>query len=88
MSANGATESKIREFLAANFGFRGATPDLDAKMDLLAQGILDSTAVLEVIAFMEEELAIKVQDNEIVPENLSSIERMLAFISRKEAATT
>jgi acyl carrier protein len=81
-------ETQVRTFLAANFGFRGATPDMDGKMDLLEEGVLDSTAVLEVIAFLEEELEIKVEDSEMIPENLSSIDRMVAFVNRKKAAAS
>jgi acyl carrier protein len=86
MTESAAIETQIRQFLASNFGFRGATPDLDKKADLLDQGILDSTGVLEVIAFLEEEFSIKVADNEMLPDNLSSIDRMLGFVNRKQAA--
>jgi acyl carrier protein len=86
MSASNSIELQIRQFLAANFGFRGANAALDGKLDLLAEGILDSTAVLEVIAFLEDELEIKVEDSEMIPDNLSSIDRMLAFVERKQVA--
>ena len=86
MTESAAIESQLRQFIVSNFGFRGATADLDKKADLLDQGILDSTGVLEVIAFLEEEFQIKVQDNEMVPDNLSSIDRMLGFVARKQAS--
>jgi acyl carrier protein len=78
-----AIETQLRQFLATSFGFRGATPTLDGKLDLLAEGILDSTAVLEVISFMESDLELKVEDAEMIPDNFSTIDRMLAFVKRK-----
>ena len=78
-------EPQIRQFLANNFGFRGATPNVAGDLDLLDQGILDSTAVLEVIAFLENNLGISVDDNEMIPDNLSSIDRMVSFVNRKQA---
>lgn len=79
-------ESRIREFVATSFGFRGATADMNGQLDLLAEGILDSTAVLEVVAFVEEDLGVKVEDEEMVPENLGTISNMVAFIGRKQRA--
>ncbi len=82
------TESRIREFLAKSFGFRGATRSLNRQLDLLAEGILDSTAVLEVVAFMESQLGVTVEDDELVPDNLASIGNMVAFIDRKRRAAS
>jgi acyl carrier protein len=79
-------ESRIREFVATNFGFRGATANMDGNMDLLEQGILDSTGVLEVVAFLESDLDVQVADEEMIPENLGTMSRMVAFVQRKQSA--
>ena len=79
-------EARIREFVTSNFGFRGATANMDANTDLLANGILDSTGALEVVAFIENDLGVKVDDEEMIPENLGSIARMIAFVDRKQRA--
>jgi acyl carrier protein len=80
------TESHIRTFVAASFGFRGATAEMDGQIDLLEGGILDSTGVLEVVAFLEEELDVKVSDEEMIPDNFASIARITAFVDRKRNA--
>jgi acyl carrier protein len=49
----------------------------------LENGIIDSTGVLELIDFIEKSFGIKVDDHEIVPENLDSIGRASAFVQRK-----
>jgi acyl carrier protein len=72
----------VREFIVTNF----FVPDEGSLADdtsLLEQGIVDSTGVLELTAFIEETFSVKVEDSEIVPENLDTIGGILAFIARK-----
>ena len=64
---------QIREFLLSNFYVAEMTA-LDVDTSLLDQGIIDSTGVLEVIGFIEETFDISVDDSELLPENLDSIE--------------
>jgi acyl carrier protein len=73
---------KVREFVTTNF----YVPDSIGLADgtsLLESGIVDSTGMLEVIAFIEETFAVKVEDEEMVPENLDSIDNIVAFIAKK-----
>jgi acyl carrier protein len=80
------TESSIRNFLVTSFGYRGATADLGAEVPLLDQGILDSTAVLEIVQFLEQEMAIEVADEEMVPENFGSIAKLVAYVEKKKSS--
>lgn len=80
-----STESAIRGFLVQNFGYRGATADLGGDVALLDQGILDSTAVLEIVQFLGDELKIEVDDEDMVPENFGSIARMVAYVEKKNS---
>jgi len=50
---------------------------------LLETGVVDSTGVLEVIGFLEEEFQIRVENGEILPENLDSVERLARFVRQK-----
>jgi hypothetical protein len=43
--------------------------------------------VLELIGFIEEHYGLEVQDAEVLPENLDSIENITRFVSRKLAST-
>ena len=72
---------EIREFIVNNFLFNQehSLHDDDSFMEL---GIVDSTGVLELVAFLEEKYAIEVGD-ELSPENLDSISRLTKFVSRK-----
>lgn len=75
-------KDKVRTFVTTNF----YVPDPAALADeasLLDQGIIDSTGVLEVISFLEETFAFTVEDAEMLPDNLDSVDRISAFVSRK-----
>ena len=72
----------VREFIAENFLFR-ADADLDDDQSLLDSGVIDSTGVLEVIAFLEQTFGICIADEEIVPENLDSINNMSRYLASK-----
>jgi acyl carrier protein len=74
---------QIRDFVTTNFYV--ADPNtLEDTTSLLEQGIIDSTGVLEVIMFVETAFGVTVEDAEMLPENLDSIERIAAFVERKK----
>lgn len=50
----------------------------------LASGIIDSTGILEIILFIEETFDIKVNDDEMLPANLDSVNKLAAFVMRKQ----
>jgi acyl carrier protein len=79
-------EQTIREFLAANF-FLGDNPsELSGSTSLIEAGVIDSTGVLELVGFLEEQFGIRIGDEELVPENLDSIDNIVRFVERKQAA--
>jgi acyl carrier protein len=75
---------RVREFILSNF-YVTDTEGLSDGASLLSLGIVDSTGILEVICFLEEEFAIVVEDEDATPANLESIERIATFVSRKVA---
>ena len=79
----------LRRFIVKNFLFGGGTDTLTDSGSLLEAGIIDSTGVLELVAHIEGAYSIKVEDEEMVPENLDSIVSLVAFLGRKlEARAT
>jgi acyl carrier protein len=46
---------------------------------------MDSTGVLELVAFIESTFEIKVEDEELIPENLESIKNIISYLERKLA---
>ena len=59
--------------------------DLVDDESMLEKGIIDSTGVLELVAFIESTFDIKVEDEELIPENLDSIKNIVSFLERKLA---
>lgn len=72
----------IRKFLADRFLFDQSAA-IDPAQSLMKTGILDSTGAMELVLFLENEFKIKVADSELIPENLDSIDRIAAYVSRK-----
>ncbi len=76
-------QQQIRDFVTSNF-YVADPKALEDRTSLLDQGIIDSTGVLEVIMFIESTFGVSVVDSEMLPDNLDSIERIAAFVARKQ----
>jgi acyl carrier protein len=74
--------SQIRAFITKSFYVSDGATIAD-EASLLDQGVIDSTGVLEVIGFLEDSFHLTIEDTEMVPENLDSIDRLTAFVERK-----
>lgn len=77
---------KVRSYIIENFLFGDADPLADDEMSLLDGGIIDSVGVMELVAFLEQDFGLNVDDEELVPENLDSVANLVAFVGRKQAA--
>lgn len=75
-------ESKLRDFVEETYLF-GQPDGLEDDASFLDRGIIDSTGILELIAFVQETYGIQVEDEDAVPANLDSISRIAAYIRRK-----
>ena len=73
----------IRSYIVENFLF-GDDSGLQDDTSFLDEGIMDSTAALELVDFLEKEFSIKVEDEEFTPENLDSINNVVIFLERKK----
>lgn len=75
-------KQQVREFITTNF-YIASDDELTDDESLLDAGVVDSTGVLEVIGFIEDTFELEVADEEMIPENLDSIERIAALVRRK-----
>lgn len=75
-------KDKIRMFIIENFLF-GNNDNLEDNSSFLEEGILDSTGILELVGFIEEEFNITVKDEELIPEYLDSINNVTAYLQNK-----
>jgi acyl carrier protein len=76
----------IRDFIETSFLFREGRDRLADSESLLAAGLIDSTGILELVSFIEAQFAITVMDEEIVPDNLDSVDQIAAYVQRKQDA--
>ncbi|HNR22882.1 MAG TPA: acyl carrier protein [Steroidobacteraceae bacterium] len=76
---------QVRQYILENFLFSTDVSLLGLDESFLERGLIDSTGMLEVILFLEETFGVKVADDEMVPENLDSVNRIAAFVERKKA---
>ena len=72
----------VKAYVVENFLF-GDDSRIGPDTDFLENGILDSTGVLELVGFLEEKFGIRVEDDELVPDNMNSLEKIAGYISRK-----
>ena len=77
--------AELRRFILANYLLTRDESLLGYGESLTERGILDSTGALELVMHLEERYGIKVQDDELHPDNLDSIEKIAAFIERKRS---
>jgi len=77
---------QVRNFILKNFLFSEDEGSLSNEGSLIASGAIDSTGVLELIMFIEETFQIKVDEEEMIPDNLDSVEKIIAYVHRKSVS--
>jgi acyl carrier protein len=73
----------VMNFIRENFIMGRSDVVLDEKVSLIDSGVMDSTGVLELVEFLEAQYSIKIEDEELVPENLETIENIINFLKTK-----
>lgn len=76
-------EQTIKNFIIENFIIDGNTDQLDHDQSFLESGIIDSTGIMELVSFIEEHFDIKIEDEELIPDNLDSVSNVSKFIGNK-----
>ncbi len=76
-------KDRVKDFIVTNFFLDVSEIQLDDKTSFLETGIVDSTGIMEVVAFIQEEFGVDIEDREILPENLDSLAYIARFVSGK-----
>ncbi|MCX5701482.1 MAG: acyl carrier protein [Candidatus Omnitrophica bacterium] len=76
-------KKKMKEFVINNFLLASDCKTLDDEDSLLQKGIIDSTGVLELVAFIEQTFKFRVEDEELMPDNLDSLNKLCVYINSK-----
>lgn len=78
-------QQRVKQFIIQNFYISDVTA-LTNDSSLITTGVVDSTGMLEVIAFLEEEYKFTIEDAEMIPANLETIDQIAAFVNNKQSA--
>lgn len=72
----------VRDYVVENFMF-GDDDGLEEFTSFQESGIIDSTGILELVNFLEEQFRIAIADEELIPQNLDSIQKVVSFLDQK-----
>ena len=76
---------KLREFIKNNC-LLGNDSNLTDDDSFMGKGIVDSTGILEVVSFVEENFGFKLPDEDLMPENLDSINNLVKYVTARTPA--
>ncbi len=74
----------INDFVNSNFLMGSGAIKFSNDDSLIEKGIIDSTGILEMVNFIQKNFGIKINDEDLIPENLDSINSIASFITRKK----
>lgn len=81
-------KTQIRTYILENFLFSDDQSLLNNMDSFIETGIIDSTGIVEIITFLEDEFKIQVQPEEMIPDYLDSVDRITEFVNRKKSQDT
>jgi acyl carrier protein len=77
-------ETAIERFVIDEIMLGDSNTKIDPNESLISSGVLDSLALLRLIAFLEEQMGVTVDDSEVIPENFETINEIKSFIEKKK----
>jgi acyl carrier protein len=77
-------KDQVKKFIVQNFLFGQEEAEINADDSFLESGIIDSTGILELVTFIEETYEIQIADEEMLPENLDSLNNVSKFVIKKQ----
>lgn len=78
-----AIEQTVRQFIVDNFLFGNESDAPERDASFLELRLIDSTGVLELVQFLESEFGVQIADQELIPDNLDSLEKIARFVAHK-----
>lgn len=76
-------EAEVRQYVVENLLFGRDEVELRGDTSFLESGIIDSTGVLELVRFLEEKFQVKLEDEDLIPANLDSVNALTRFVENK-----
>jgi len=78
-----SARTELKDFIVESFLFGQKDKTFSDSDSFMEKGIVDSTGVLELTSFIEEKYGITVEDDDMTPDNLDSIDNLIQYISKK-----
>jgi acyl carrier protein len=75
----------VRAYILENFLMGDTGTQLTDDQSFLENHIIDSTGFIELVTFLETTYAVQIKDEEMIPENLDSLDAIARFIGNKRA---
>ncbi len=79
-------EAQIKAYLSEHLIYVDYADEWDNDTSLLGEGLIDSIGIVDLLSYIQTEFGIRVEQHEITPEHFDSINRLAAFVRRKQAA--
>jgi acyl carrier protein len=80
-----SVRAELEDFIIEEIAFGRGIESIPPDEDLLSRGVIDSLAVTQLVAFLEERYAIRITDDELIPDHFRSIACMEAFVEYKRS---
>lgn len=77
-------ETAVERFIVDEIMLGDSNTKINPNESLISSGVLDSLALLRLIAFLEEQMGVTVDDSEVIPENFETINEIKSFIEKKK----
>ena len=77
-------KEQLKDYIARNLLFSDNGFKYDDDDSFLEEGIVDSIGVLELVAFVDESFGVEVEDHEVTPDNFDSVNKLTAYVQRKQ----
>ena len=74
---------EVEKFIVEEIALGTGVESVGHDEDLLAQDVIDSLGIVELVSFLESRFGIKVGDDDLLPENFSSVNSVVAFVEAK-----
>jgi len=75
-----ALKDELRKFVTDNFMYGKPYEGFADDDSFIERGIIDSTAILELVAYLEKRYRITLHDEDLIPDNLDSVNRLARFV--------
>jgi acyl carrier protein len=76
-------EEEIARYISDEIVFESDQTKITIDEDLISSGILDSLALLRLVAFIEKRFSVTIKGDELIPDNFQTINRIKAFLEKK-----